>query len=318
MKILITGCLGFIGFSYIKKFSNSQNIVGIDFYKKSEKNKLERLDYLKKNKIKCKIYNLNLENKYNFKKIKERNFDLIIHLAAKPGVFESEANPDIYVKKNLLMLTNVLQFTKNKKVKFFYFASSSSVYGGKNFNENNASVDPTSIYGLTKKLGEELINYFAHTYKIKCICLRFFTVYGPFGRPDMSYFKFLDLLNNKKPIQVYNNGKNKRPFTYVDDLVNIIYKLSKKNIRIKIFKTKNFDILNIGADKYYSVNDMLSILQKLDTKINFKIKYLKLLTVDPVKTEAKCKKLFKFIGPYKFINLHDGLSKFYDWYKTRN
>ena len=239
-------------------------------------------------------------------------------MAAKPGVFESEANPDIYVKKNLLMLTNVLQFAKNRKIKYFYFASSSSVYGGKNFNENSTSLEPSSIYGLTKKLGEELINYFANTYNIKCICLRFFTVYGPFGRPDMSYFKFLDLIKNKKPIQVYNNGKNKRPFTYIDDLINIIDKLLKKSARTKIFKTKNFDVLNIGADKYYSVNDMLLILQKLDKKINFKIKYLKLLTVDPIKTQAKCKKLFKIIGSYRFVNLNDGLNKFYDWYKIRN
>ena len=173
MKILITGCLGFIGFSYIKKFSKLHNIVGVDFYKISEKNKMERLKYLNKKKINCKIYNLDLENKKNFNTIKEKSFDLIIHLAAKPGVFESEANPDIYVKKNLLMLTNVLQFAKNRKIKYFYFASSSSVYGGKNFNENSTSLEPSSIYGLTKKLGEELINYFANTYNIKCICLRF-------------------------------------------------------------------------------------------------------------------------------------------------
>ena len=172
MKILITGCLGFIGFSYIKKFSKLHNIVGVDFYKISEKNKMERLKYLNKKKINCKIYNLDLENKKNFNTIKEKSFDLIIHLAAKPGVFESEANPDIYVKKNLLMLTNVLQFAKNRKIKYFYFAPS-SVYGGKNFNENSTSLEPSSIYGLTKKLGEELINYFANTYNIKCICLRF-------------------------------------------------------------------------------------------------------------------------------------------------
>ena len=317
MKILITGCLGFIGFSYIKNYSSSQKIIGVDFYKSNEKNKIERLKFLKKKKINCKIHNLNLENKNSFNKIKEKNIDLIIHLAAKPGVFESEANPDIYVKKNLLMLTNVLQFAKNKKIKYFYFGSSSSVYGGKNFKESTKSLEPTSIYGLTKKLGEEIINYFSSTYKIKCLCMRFFTVYGPFGRPDMSYFKFLDLLKKNKPIHVYNNGKNRRPFTYINDLVNIINLLSSQHIRKKIFKGKNFEVLNIGADKYYSVNNMLSILQKLDKKINFKIKYLKLLTVDPIKTEARCKKLYKFIGVFKFTDLNAGLRKFYNWYKTR-
>ena len=111
--------------------------------------------------------------------------------------------------------------------------------------------------------------------------------------------------------------ENKRPFTYIDDLVKIINLLCSKNIRKKIFKRKNFEFLNIDANKYYSVNNMLSILQKLDKKIKFKIKYLKLLTVDPIKTEARCKKLYKFIGVFKFTDLNVGLRKFYNWYKTK-
>ena len=125
MKILVTGCLGFIGYHFISKLSKKYEIVGVDWFKKNEIYKIERLKDLKKNNKKFKLYNLNLENKNNLKKIKEKKIDSILHLAAKPGVFESETNPQIYIKKNLLMLTNILQYSKNNKIKYFYFGSSS-------------------------------------------------------------------------------------------------------------------------------------------------------------------------------------------------
>ena len=319
MKILVTGCLGFIGFNFIKKLSNKHEITGIDNFKNFEKHKVNRLKNLKLEKKNFKLYFLNLENKNNLKKITNKNFHLILHLAAKPGVFESEANPQIYVKKNILMLTNVLQLAKNYKIKYFYFGSSSSVYGGENFSENTKKLKPKSIYGLTKKMGEELVNYYSNTYKINSICLRFFTVYGPFGRPDMSYYKFLLLNKMGKTIQVYNKGNNRRPFTFVDDLILMIEKLMKKDVRDKIFRNKRFDVFNIGADKYYSVNDMLTVLKKIDKNLMFKIKYLKLLTVDPIITKAKCKKLTNYIGNHKYVRLEVGLKKFYSWFKkTKN
>jgi UDP-glucuronate 4-epimerase len=316
MKILVTGCLGFIGFNFIKSTSNKYEITGIDFFKKSDKHKTNRLKNLKLEKKKFKLYNLNLENKDNLKKIKNRNFDLILHLAAKPGVFESEANPQIYVKKNILMLTNILQFTKENNIKYFYFGSSSSVYGGEDFFENTKKLKPKSIYGLTKKMGEELVSYYSNTYKINSICLRFFTVYGPFGRPDMSYYKFLLLNKMGKTIEVYNKGNNRRPFTFIDDLILMIDKLIQKKIRNRIFEKKNYDIFNIGANTYYSVNDMLSVLKKIDKNLNFKIKYLKLLTVDPIITRAQCKKLSNYIGHHEYVKLEEGLRKFYTWFKN--
>ena len=218
MKVLVTGNAGFIGFhlsNYLIK--KKHHIIGIDNLNKYNDVNLKksRLVILKKFKN-FNFHKIDIADKKKlFKKLKNKKFDVVINLAAQAGVRYSISNPDQYLKSNIVGFCNLLNLIKKKKIKHFLFASTSSVYGNNNyktFKESYPSVFPIQFYAATKRSNELIAHSYSHIYNIPSTALRFFTVYGPWGRPDMALFKFTKNIINKKEIEVYNFGKHKRDF----------------------------------------------------------------------------------------------------------
>ena len=250
MKILITGCAGFIGFHLAKKLCKIKKfkVFGIDnlnnYY--DLKLKKDRLKIL----MKSKFFNFSKIDISNDKEISKNftknKYDIVVHLAAQAGVRYSITNPEAYLKSNLLGFYNVINNAKNIKVRHFIFASSSSVYGNQKqmpLKESSQCNEPLSFYAATKISNENLAFSYSNIFDLKCTGLRLFTVYGPYGRPDMALFKFINNINQNKKIQWFNNGNHVRDFTYIDDAVNYIKKIilfkSNKKIPSEIFNSGN-------------------------------------------------------------------------------
>jgi len=316
MKILITGCAGFIGYHLCKSLiSNKNNIVyGIDnlnnYYDVNLKKK--RLANLKKYKNFI-FYKKDIKKYKVIEKIYLKNkFKYVVHLAAQAGVRYSIKNPKLYLKNNIDGFFNILDLSKNSKVKHFLFASSSSVYGNnKSFplSEKLNTDKPLSFYSSTKKSNEVMAHSYSNIYKMPCTALRFFTVYGPYGRPDMSLFKFTDLIQTSKKIELYNSGDHERDFTYIDDCINILVKIIKKPVKRKI----PFNIINVGSGKPKKLLYFLSLIEK---KLNKKAKiiYRSLQKGDVHKTHASTRRLRKFINIRKSTPLEKGIINFINWY----
>ena len=239
---LVTGCAGFIGFHVCKiLLEKNYKVLGIDninnYYDKDLT--INRLRILKKNKINFKFYKIDI---CNFKKmerilIKLKKFK-VIHLAAQAGVRYSLKYPKTYIRSNLLGFWNILELSKKYKAKHFVFGSSSSVYGANKkipFNEEDSTDNPLQLYAATKKSNEVIGYSYSSLYNIKVTALRFFTVYGPWGRPDMAIFRFTKNILNNKPIDVYNKGNHYRDFTYVKDIARGIISASLRKDK-KTFK----------------------------------------------------------------------------------
>jgi len=313
MKILVTGCAGFIGFHLIKKLLNSNyKIIGVDnlnnYY--DTKIKKKRLNILKKNKNFKFLYQ-DLKNKKNFKKI-SKEVDYIYHFAGQAGVRYSIQKPVEYINDNVIAFINLLEYFKySKQLKAVFYASSSSVYGDDNKSlSNNLPQKPISVYAVSKLSMELLSQAYFSLYKIKCIGLRFFTVYGPLGRPDMAYFKFCKLITDNKKIEIYNHGKHKRSFTYIDDIINNLI-LLKNNLRKINFKKNS--VFNIGNPKTESLDKFIKIIEKNLLKKSKKI-YMKKQPGDVLNTKSNNKiekKLFKFKYETK---LENGIKKFISWF----
>ncbi len=312
MKILITGSAGFIGFHLHDYLSKKKfKVYGCDNLSSiSRKTQKLRLKEIKKRRLS--FYNIDVNNfSLLKKKFEKKKIDIIIHLAAQPGVRISQINPNSTLKNNLFSFVNIFELSKLLKPKLVVYASSSSVYGNTNiFKENLKSNQPVSIYGVSKLTNEYLSKTYNYLYKINSVGLRFFTVYGPFGREDMSYYKFLNSIKKERSITIYGNKSSRRSFTYIDDIVISILKLIQK-----LKNKKNVcDIYNIGSAKSIRLSDMIKILKK-NVKVRFKEKYTKRNKADVFKTKSNN---FKLINKIKFspkINLEDGLKKFCNWYK---
>ena len=244
MKIIVTGAAGFIGMhSSLKFLKSNYNVLGIDnlnnYYDRSLK--LRRLNVLKKYK-KFRFNKIDVSNFKNLLKI-FRNFkpDFVLHLAAQAGVRHSILHPEDYTKSNLVGFANILECSKILKIKHLIFASSSSVYGDcKEYplSENQKLNSPISYYAATKLSNELMACSYSHIHNLPSTGLRFFTVYGPWGRPDMALFLFTDAIKKNKKIKLFNSGNMIRDFTYVDDIVNSIFKLLKKVPKMVITKKK--------------------------------------------------------------------------------
>lgn len=320
MKILVTGCAGFIGFHLSLSLLTRKNdtIVGIDnlnsYYDINLKTKrLNRL-LLKKNFIFKKI---NISNKLEIKKIfKKYNFDKVIHLAAQAGVRYSIKYPDNYIKTNINGFYNLLKESKENNIKHFLFASSSSVYGeNKTFPliENLKTEEPLSLYAATKKSNELIAYSFSNLYKLPITGMRFFTVYGPYGRPDMAIYKFVDLILKNKQIELFNYGNNYRDYTFIDDVVISIKKLAA----VIPDKSLPYIVVNIGNDKPIKTIKLVNIISKA-LKTKPLIKLSKPAQGDVVMTHADIAKL-KNLTKYKpKVNLELGIRRFINWYKDYN
>ena len=277
MKIFITGSSGFIGFHLSKKLlDKGLKVCGYDsmnsYY--DVKLKKSRLNILKRYKN-FKFIKNNLENEETLKK-SLFNFkpNVIIHLAAQAGVRYSLKNPDVYLQSNIIGTYNVIETSHKHKVKHLIIASSSSIYGANKkfpFKEIDKTDTQLSIYAATKKATESMAHSYSNIWKIPITMLRFFTVYGPWGRPDMALFKFTKGILSNKKIDIYNNGKMYRDFTYIDDIVNgmilLIKKIPKLNKKIRyqndsLSPVAPFRILNIGNTKKVYLLDFLRQIEK--------------------------------------------------------
>ena len=317
MKILVTGCAGFIGYHFTNNILSKRNIsvIGIDnindYYDVNiKKNRLKNLK--KKNNFTFYKIDLLEFNKLN-KLIKKNKIKYIIHLAAQAGVRFSIENPRTYFDNNIKGFFNILEISKINNIKHLIYASTSSVYGdNKEFplSEEYKTDSPLSFYAASKKTNEVMAHSYSYIYKIPSTGVRFFTVYGPFGRPDMALFKFTKNILNNKQIELFNGGLHVRDFTYVDDIINgiisIINRPSKKEIPYNIF--------NIGNGKPKKLLDYLKNIEKYLNK-KAKIKKLPIQTGDIVKTHADIKKLKKYSNYVPRTNIEKGILKFIDWYK---
>jgi len=320
MNILITGCAGFIGYhSTLDLCENKYNrVIGLDninsYY--DEKLKKDRLNIIKKKKN-FRFYKIDLldKKKLNFL-FKNNKIDKVIHLAAQAGVRYSFTNPQEYIDSNIIGLTNLLEICKKYKIKYFIFASSSSVYGNtKKFpvKENVKTDSPQSLYAATKKSGELLVATYGRLYNIQSISLRFFTVYGPYGRPDMAIYKFTESIIKEKRIELYNYGKHIRDFTYVDDVVGVINKIINDNASIK----NNYEVYNVAAGRPKSLKFFLNIIEK-ELGIKAKIKKIKLQDGDVYKTYASIDKIKKKFNYSPKVGIESGVKKFINWYLEYN
>ncbi len=313
MNFLISGSAGFIGF-HLSEFllKKKHNVFGVDdlntYY--DVQLKRSRLNILKKYKnfffFKKKIEDIRIVKLFKKKKI-----DIIINLAAQAGVRHSLENPYVYVNSNILGQVNMLELAKELRIKKYIYASSSSVYGGNKsmpFSVRDRVDNPISLYAASKKSTELIAEYYSHLYKIKSIGLRFFTVYGPWGRPDMATFIFTKNIINGKPINIFNHGKMKRDFTYIDDIVLGIY----GSINLKM--NKPHKLYNLGNSKPELLLEFVKLIEK-NLKIKARKNFLPLQPGDVPATFADISESTKDLKFVPKVKINEGIPKFIEWFK---
>ncbi|MDA1502284.1 NAD-dependent epimerase [Bacillus cereus group sp. TH43LC] len=330
MRILVTGAAGFIGFHLSKRLDQMDyEIIGIDnvndYYEKDLKN--SRIDLLKK-ETSVKFYECDLCDRTKLEEIfKAYNFDVVINLAAQAGVRYSLENPQAYIDSNIVGFTNILENSKNHNIKHLIYASSSSVYGANTkmpFSVHDGVNHPVSLYAATKKSNELMAHVYSHLYGLPTTGLRFFTVYGPWGRPDMAYYKFTKDIMEGNTIKVYNYGKMRRDFTYIDDIVEGIVRL------INTIPTTNsewnrespdpstsyapYKVYNIGNNEPVELISFINTLEKIIGK-KANIEFMPMQSGDVVATYADIRELQDDTDFVPSTNIEIGLQKFVDWYK---
>ena len=330
MKLLITGTAGFIGFHLSQKLlEEDYQVIGIDnlndYYDPGLKK--DRLKILEKYNS-FTFHKVDLKDKADVDNIFETYKPThVVNLAAQAGVRYSIENPYAYVDSNLIGFMNILEACRNYPVKHLIYASSSSVYGGNKvapFSTNHNVDHPVSLYAATKKSNELMAHTYSHLYGIPTTGLRFFTVYGPWGRPDMAYFSFTRDIIAGKPIKVFNHGKMERDFTYIDDIIEGILRLidripkanndwdeTKDDISTSFAPYK---IYNIGNNQPVSLMRFINILEEKIGKEAEKI-YMDMQPGDVLRTYADVSDLEKDIGFKPSTSLEQGLSEFVRWYK---
>jgi len=330
MKILVTGSAGFIGFHLCRRLIlKGYTVVGLDsinnYY--DTKIKLERLKILKKLSKKFIFKKCDMSNFAPIKKIfKKYKFDQVVNLAAQAGVRYSIDNPKAYLDSNLVGFFNILDCSKQFKIKHLIFASTSSVYGNNSklpFAEKNHADHPIQFYAATKRANELMAHSYSSLYNLPTTGLRFFTVYGPWGRPDMALFIFTKNILEGKKIDLFNYGNHIRDFTYVDDIVEPILRLINKPINLKNKKIKltdpsespaPFRIYNIGNNDPKKLMQFVRAIEKkleIKAKINFK----PLQKGDVYETYADTSKLLLATKYKSKTSMEKGIGNFVDWFR---
>ena len=331
MKILVTGAAGFIGFhTCLKLVEQGHEVYGIDnindYY--DPKLKFDRLNELGFNEAETKLFKSEVQsakfNSLRFCRIdlidhesidnlfKQEQFQVVCNLAAQAGVRYSIENPKAYIDSNISGFLNILEGCRNHIVKHLVYASSSSVYGENKkvpFKTTDNVDHPISLYAATKKSNELMAHTYGHLYGFKTTGLRFFTVYGPWGRPDMAYYLFADAISNNRPIKVFNNGEMERDFTYIDDIVNGVTKIIEKNIDSR----EHYKIYNIGNNKTESLQDFITTIEEAIGKKAIK-EMFPMQQGDVPKTFADVDELIKDYKYFPKTNIRKGIRKFIDWY----
>jgi UDP-glucuronate 4-epimerase len=326
MKVLITGIAGFVGHALAHRLLSEDIVVcGIDnlndYYDVNLKK--SRLENIASNKN-CTFSQIDIFNKKELFEIFENNeFDYVIHLAAQAGVRYSLENPFAYGDSNLTGFLNILEGCRFYPPKHLVFASSSSVYGANKkvpFSTSDFVDHPVSLYAATKKANELMAHAYSHLYQLPMTGLRFFTVYGPWGRPDMAYFKFVDAIVNDRPIEVYNNGQMKRDFTYIYDVIESIVRIMHLPPR-KVSPLANtcsealYKIYNIGNENPV---ELLRFIEIIEAAIGKKAKTIMkpIQPGDVVSTYADISNLRQDTGFSPTTSIERGLEQFVDWYKA--
>ena len=324
-KILVTGAAGFIGFHLSKKLDElGFSVIGIDnlndYYdvnlKKARLKILEELNNFN-------FYQIDLSNQSSIKKFgKSHKFNIIVNLAAQAGVQYSLENPHVYIDSNITGFLNILELAKDQNIEHLIYASSSSVYGGNfstPFQESQITDTPQNLYAASKKSNELMSYSYSNLFKIPTTGLRFFTVYGPWGRPDMAYFKFVKNIFEGKPIEIYGNGEMYRDFTYIDDVVNgILAVLDRDPRKVNIDNFENdvpWEIFNIGNNKVVSLEEFITVIENCIGKKAVK-KYLDMQPGDMKLTFANIDKIKNNLDFDPLTSINKGLLEFVKWYKT--
>jgi UDP-glucuronate 4-epimerase len=330
-KILITGAAGFIGFHLSKYLlSKGDLIIGLDnlndYYDVNLKK--DRLNQLGKYRN-FKHVDINLEDRQPVEKLFSiEKFDKVVNLAAQPGVRYSLKNPYTYVDSNIVGFVNLLEGCRHNDIKHFVFASSSSVYGANTntpFSVHHNVDHPVSLYAATKKANELMAHSYSHLFNLPCTGLRFFTVYGPWGRPDMAYFLFTKAILKGDPIDVFNQGKMKRDFTFIDDIVKGIISVLDRNAQPNPKWSSDspdsatsyapYKIYNIGNNNQIELLKFIEIIEKILGKKANK-RFLPMQAGDVQSTYADVTELMEDTGFKPNTPIEEGLSKFVDWYKN--
>lgn len=327
----VTGAAGFIGFHLAKRLlSKGYNVTGIDNLN----------SYYDVNLKKSRLDQLQTENNFEFIKVdlSDKNhmdqvfntgsFDVVVNLAAQAGVRYSLINPHSYVNSNLVGFMNVLECCRHHHVKHLVFASSSSVYGANTnmpFSVHHNVDHPVSLYAASKKANELMAHTYSHLYDLPCTGLRFFTVYGPWGRPDMALFLFTKAIIEEKPIQVFNHGKMQRDFTYIDDIVQGIITVMKKipepnpewngNSPDPGTSYTRYKIYNIGNNNPVELTDFIEIIERNLGKKAIK-EYMDIQPGDVPATYADIDDLIHDTGFQPSTPLEAGIKKFIEWYRN--
>ena len=319
-KILITGVAGFIGYHLAEKLlSKNYQIIGIDnlndYYdpilKQDRLNNLKKFSNFEFHKIDF-IQNNELTSIFN-----NNQFNQVIHLGAQAGVRYSITNPQFYIETNITGFLNILENCNKYNVENIIYASSSSIYGNNKdlpFSENDKTEKQISMYGVSKKTNELMAHTYSNLYGLKTIGLRFFTVYGPWGRPDMALYIFTKAIIENKNIDLFNKGSHTRSFTYISDIVEPIYRLIKINENNQKILSNN-DILNIGGSEPVKLLRFIDIIEDyLGKKAKIKLKPMQ--QGDIQDTNADITKLKKITDYKPQVDIEEGIKRFIDWYKA--
>ncbi|ACK50137.1 NAD-dependent epimerase/dehydratase [Methylocella silvestris BL2] len=332
MRILVTGSAGFIGFHMAARLlADGHEVVGVDGFTHYYDPELKR----RRNAILSQnpyftSHAILLEDASALKRVYDAGFDAVYHFAAQAGVRYSLENPRAYVDANLTGAFNLLELMREAPPKHALMASTSSVYGANTkipFHETDRADHPLTFYAATKKANEEMAHSYAHLFKIPVTMLRFFTVYGPWGRPDMALFKFVDAMVEGRPIDVFNHGKMKRDFTFVGDLVEAMALLIDKAPPApdsRTSPTPDYDslspvapwrIVNIGTERPVGLMDFIEAIETA-TGLKAERNYLEMQKGDVPLTFASTRLLFELTGYRPATTLAEGVKAFVDWRRS--
>ena len=318
MKVLVTGTAGFIGSELtIRLLAKGYEVIGIDSHN----------DYydqqLKEDRVKRFINNKNYKHKRinisdsNLLKecFEQEKPNIVVNLAAQAGVRYSIENPKTYIENNVVGFSNILEECRHSKVEHLVYASSSSVYGANSilpFSTNQKADQPLNLYAATKKSNELMAHAYSHLFKIQTTGIRFFTVYGPWGRPDMALHKFTKAILQGEPIKLFNNGKHTRDFTYIDDVVEGVLKIIEKNNKNEKNKSK---LYNLGNSEQVKLIDFIATIEN-EIGIKANIELYPLQQGDVLDTQANIDEIINDYNYKPKINYKEGIKKFVKWYKN--
>ena len=323
MKVLVTGVAGFIGYHLAQRLiADGAEVYGIDNLN----------DYYDVNLKQARLKQLGAKNRFTFKLLDlnnregilqlfhKQNFDNIVHLAAQAGVRYSLENPFAYVDSNLVGFANILEACRRSQPQHLVFASSSSVYGANKkipFSVDDNVDNPVSLYAATKKANELMAHSYSHLYSLPITGLRFFTVYGPWGRPDMAYFKFVRAIEQNQPINVFNYGKMQRDFTYIDDVIEGIVRVINRPPQLNHTNDNSnarYKIYNIGNNQPVELLTFIQVIEQAMGKKAIK-NFLPMQPGDVPRTYADVDELMQDVGFKPTTTIEQGIEKFVRWYQ---